>query len=264
MDKKAKKKDTALREHIKARLTRKPNRVIKRSFIEAAMCNHNIVILLMGMLVLLGILGLATMPKQEMPQFTVRQGACVAVYPGATSAEVEERVAKPLENFIFGYKEVNKKKTYTQSKDGMLIAFMELNDYVEDKDAFWSKFKHGLQAFKSSLPSGVIALQAVDDIAETSALLITIESKQKTYRELNTYIDNLKDRPRRIQPPDIRFAARTHHHSPAPEQAVEIWHRTLQDTQRTGASGIHHYKRKSGHGQSNSAYPYHRLLQQRA
>lgn len=198
IDKKAKKKDTALREHIKARLTRKPNRVIKRSFIEAAMCNHNIVILLMGMLVLLGILGLATMPKQEMPQFTVRQGACVAVYPGATSAEVEERVAKPLENFIFGYKEVNKKKTYTQSKDGMLIAFMELNDYVEDKDAFWSKFKHGLQAFKSSLPSGVIALQAVDDIAETSALLITIESKQKTYRELNTYIDNLKDRLRRI------------------------------------------------------------------
>ena len=198
IDKKAKKKDTALREHIKARLTRKPNRVIKRSFIEAAMCNHNIVILLMGILVLLGILGLATMPKQEMPQFTVRQGACVAVYPGATSAEVEERVAKPLENFIFGYKEVNKKKTYTQSKDGMLIAFMELNDYVEDKDAFWSKFKHGLQAFKSSLPSGVIALQAVDDIAETSALLITIESKQKTYRELNTYIDNLKDRLRRI------------------------------------------------------------------
>lgn len=99
-----KKKDTALREHIKARLTRKPNRVIKRSFIEAAMCNHNIVILLMGMLVLLGILGLATMPKQEMPQFTVRQGACVAVYPGATSAEVEERVAKPLENFIFDIK----------------------------------------------------------------------------------------------------------------------------------------------------------------
>ena len=37
--------------------------------------------------------------KQEMPQFTIRQGACVAVYPGATSGEVEERVAKPLENF---------------------------------------------------------------------------------------------------------------------------------------------------------------------
>ena len=192
------KNDTALHDHIKARIIRKPSRVIKRSFIESAMCYHNIVMLLMGILVFLGILGLAIMPKQEMPQFTVRQGACVAIYPGATSEEVEERVAKPLENFIFGYKEVNKKKTYTQSKDGILIVFLELNDNVEDKDAFWSKFKHGLQAFKPQLPSGVLALQAVDDIAETSALLITIESKQKTYRELNTYIDNLKDRLRRI------------------------------------------------------------------
>ena len=191
-------KDTALHDHIKARITRKPNRIIKRSFIESAMCNHNIVMLLMGMLVFVGILGIYIMPKQEMPQFTIRQGACVAVYPGATSDEVEERVAKPLENFIFGYKEVNKKKTYTQSKDGMLIVFLELNDDVEDRDAFWSKFKHGLQAFKASLPSGVLALQAVDDIADTSALLITMESKQKTYRELNTYIDRLKDRLRRI------------------------------------------------------------------
>ena len=190
--------DTALHDHIKARITRTPNRVIKRSFIESAMCYHNIVMLLMGMLVFLGVLGLAIMPKQEMPQFTIRQGAVVAVYPGATSEEVEERVAKPLENFIFGYKEVNKKKTYTQSKDGILIVFLELNDNVDDKDAFWSKFKHGLQAFKAQLPSGVLALQAVDDIADTSALLITIESKQKTYRELNTYIDNLKDRLRRI------------------------------------------------------------------
>lgn len=192
------KQESALRFHIKRRLTRKPNRVIKRSFIESAMCNHNIVLLLVGMLVVLGMTGLAVMPKEEMPQFTVRQGACVAVYPGATSSEVEERVAKPLENFIFGYKEVNKKKTYTQSKDGMLIVFIELNDNVEDRDAFWSKFKHGLQVFKAQLPAGVLALQAVDDIADTSALLITMESKQKTYRELNTYIDDLKDRLRRI------------------------------------------------------------------
>ena len=69
-DTKKPKKDTALRDHIKARITRKPNRIIKRSFIEAAMCNHNIVILLMGMLVFVGMLGICIMPKQEMPQFT--------------------------------------------------------------------------------------------------------------------------------------------------------------------------------------------------
>lgn len=191
-------KDTALRDHIKARITRKPHRLMKRSFIETAMCYHNIVIMLMGMLVVAGIVGLALMPKQEMPEFTIRQGAVVAVVPGATSEEIEQRVAKPLEDFIFGYKEVDRKKTYSQSKDGMLIVFVELNANVDDKDAFWSKFKHGLSAFKAQLPPGVLALQAMDDFADTSALLITIESGQKTYRELRTYLDDLKSRLRKV------------------------------------------------------------------
>ena len=192
------KKDTALHDHIKARITRKPNRLMKRSFIESAMCYHNIVILLMGMLVVMGLAGLVNMPKQEMPVFTIRQGAVVAVCPGSASGEIEQRVTKPLEDFIFGYKEVRKDKTYSQTKDGMTIVYVELNANVEDKDAFWSKFKHGLSAFKAQLPSSVAAVQAVDDIAETSALLITIESGQKTYRELRQYLDDLKSRLRRI------------------------------------------------------------------
>ena len=192
------KKDTALHEHIRARIKRKPNRLMKRSFIESAMCYHNIILLLMGMLVFMGLAGIVNMPKQEMPVFTVRQGAVVAVCPGSTSQEIEERVTKPLEDFVFGYKEVRKDKTYSQTKDGMAIVYVELNADIEDKDAFWSKFKHGLSAFKMQLPSSVAAVQAVDDIAETSALLITIESGQKTYRELRGYLNDLKSRLRRI------------------------------------------------------------------
>ena len=191
-------KDTALHDHIRARIKRKPNRMMKRSFIESAMCYHNIVLLLMGLLVIMGLAGLVNMPKQEMPVFTIRQGAVVAVCPGSTSAEIEQRVTKPLEDFVFGYKEVNKSKTYSNTKDGMTIVYIELNADIEDKDAFWSKFKHGLSAFKMQLPSSVAAVQAVDDIAETSALLITIDSGQKTYRELRQYLDDLKSRLRRI------------------------------------------------------------------
>ena len=192
-------KDTALHDHIRARIKRKPNRLMKRSFIESAMCYHNIVILLMGMLVVMGLAGLVNMPKQEMPVFTIRQGAVVAVCPGSTSDEIEERVTKPLEDFVFGYKEVCKKKTYSQTKDGMTIVYVELNADINDKDAFWSKFKHGLSAFKMQLPSSVAAVQAIDDIAETSALLITIESGQKTYREMRQYLDDLKSRLRSIE-----------------------------------------------------------------
>ena len=88
--------------------------------IEGAMHYHKIVLLIVAILVLIGIYGLYKMPKQEFPTFTIRQGAVVAVYPGATSYELEERVTKPLEDFIFSYKEINKKKTYSQSQDGVV------------------------------------------------------------------------------------------------------------------------------------------------
>lgn len=170
----------------------------KKDFIESAMQYHKIVLLIVGMLVLVGVYGLCRMPKQEMPEITIRQGMVVAVYPGTTSEEVEERLSKPLENFVFGYKEVNKKKTYSVSKDGMSLIFIELNDNVEDRDAFWSKFKHGLSAVKSQLPSGVLSVQAIDDVGDTSSLLITLESEQKTYRELEKYLEALEDKLRKI------------------------------------------------------------------
>jgi Cation/multidrug efflux pump len=138
------------------------------------------------------------MPKQEFPVFTIRQGLVIGVYPGATSAEVEEQLAKPLEKFIFTYKEVKKKKTYSTSKDGMVIVNVELNDDVKNKDEFWSKFKHGLEGFKMQLPSGVLALMANDDFGDTSAILITLESEDKTYRELEKYLEELQNRLRRI------------------------------------------------------------------
>ena len=169
-----------------------------KKFIDSAFGYHKIVILIVAMMVVIGIFGLINMPKQEIPEIVIRQGAVVAVYPGATSEDVEERVSKPLENYVFQFKEVDKEKTYSQSKDGLSIVFVELNDNIKDKDAFWAKLKLGLQTFKSQLPSGVVALQAQDDIGDTSSLLITLDSEDKTYRELEKYLERLEDRLRKI------------------------------------------------------------------
>lgn len=168
-------------------------------FIESAMRYHRIMLLVVGLLVILGIYGLTVMPKQEFPPFTIRQGLIAGVYPGATTEEVEEQLAKPLERFLFTYKEVNKAKTYTQSQDGMVYMMVELNDDVHNKDEVWSKIKHGVADFKLQLPSGVLALVVNDDFGDTSALLISLQSESKTYRELEHYLDDLEGRLRRIE-----------------------------------------------------------------
>ena len=159
---------------------------------------RQIIILLVSCMVALGIYGLANINKNEFPDFTIRQGIVVAVYPGVTAQEMEEQVTKPLEKYIFTYKEVKKEKTISYSKDGLCIIQMELNDELTDKDGFWSKFKHGVQGFKNELPDGVLAIQVNDDFGDTSALLLAMESKDKTYRELNDYMNTLIDSLRMI------------------------------------------------------------------
>ncbi|MBQ8485980.1 MAG: efflux RND transporter permease subunit [Bacteroidaceae bacterium] len=160
--------------------------------------HYSISLLIIGILFVMGIYGMYVMPKDEFPHSTIRQGVVVAVYPGATSEEVEEQVARPLERYLFTYGEVNRIKTTTTSQNGMCIVMVKLNDDVDNKDEVWSKIKHGLNNFKSQLPTGVLAIVVNDDFGNTSALLIAIESSQRSYRELKQYSDDLGDRLRRI------------------------------------------------------------------
>ena len=160
--------------------------------------HYPITLLIIGIFFVLGIFGMYEMPKDEFPHAIIRQGVVVAVYPGATTEEVEQQVARPLERYLFTYGEVNRVKTTTTSQNGMCIVMVRLNDDVNNKDEVWSKIKHGLNGFKSQLPSGVLAIVVNDDFGNTSALLIAIESDQRSYRELKEYSDELGDRLRRI------------------------------------------------------------------
>ena len=164
-----------------------------------SMRNFRITFLLVGCLFVFGIYGLVRIPKQEFPEYTIRQGVVVGIYPGATSEEVEEQLAEPLEQFLMTYKEVKRPKTTSTSQNGMCYVMVELEDDVNDKDEVWSKIKHGLASFKMQLPSGVAALVVNDDFGDTSALLITLESDTRSYRELKGYMDDLSDRLRRIE-----------------------------------------------------------------
>lgn len=170
----------------------------KRNIVEWAMHYRQIIILVTCCLVAFGVYSLPQMQKNEFPDFTIRQGIVIAAAPGNTVDEMVEQVTKPLEDYIFTYKEVKKEKTFSTTRDGLVFIQVELVDELNNKDEFWSKFKHGIAAFKSQLPQNVLAVQVMDDFGDTSAMLLTMESKDKTYRELSDYMDNLKDRLRNV------------------------------------------------------------------
>jgi multidrug efflux pump subunit AcrB len=163
-----------------------------------ALDNRSIIYLVVGLLFAAGIYSLVEIPKQEMPEFVIRQGVVIGVYPGANSLDVEQQLTGPLEKYLFTFSEVNREKTHSKSKDGMSYIFVELADDVKDKNVVWSKIKHGINTFKSSLPSGVLAVIANDNFADVASVLVTLESEDKTYRELDGYFDGLENRLRAI------------------------------------------------------------------
>ncbi|MDE6370747.1 MAG: efflux RND transporter permease subunit [Duncaniella sp.] len=157
------------------------------------------VILLVCVLIAFGIYALKVMDKNEFPSFTIREGVVAAVYPGATVEQIEKEVLKPLEDYVFSYKEVSKKNTHSQITAGMLIIFVELDNDVDNTDEFWNEFKIGMDQVKLKLPPGVLGVETLSNFGDTSALLITMQSEDKTYRELGEYMDNLKDRLRTVE-----------------------------------------------------------------
>lgn len=148
--------------------------------------------------VVAGIAGLGKMNKDEYPTFQITQGLVAGVYPGATAAEVEEQLTRPLEETLFSFKEVNRASTKSVTKDGICYIYVDLNCKQSRKDEVWSKVKLGLQAKKLSLPAGVLAVAVMDDFSAVSSLLIALESSDKGYTELSGYADELCVRLRKI------------------------------------------------------------------
>ena len=172
----------------------------KPNHIESAMRYHSLIYTIVGVLVVFGFFALDKMKKDEFPQVTIRQGVVAAVYPGATAQEVEEQVAKPIEQYLFTFKEIDKQNTYSISKDGMCYVFAALSPKVMNSNEAWSKIRGGVSLFKQmQLPSGLLAVAIIDDFGNTSSILLAIESTERTPRELEDYAEQICDQLRDIE-----------------------------------------------------------------
>lgn len=170
----------------------------KRTLIETLLCHKQLIIAGTTLLVLFGIVALTQMPRDEFPEFKIRQGLIIGIFPGASSQQVEEQLTKKVENYLFQYEAVDKKKTHSISKENFMVIYVEVQKKEKEPKLFWAKLRHGLNELKEQLPSGVMTLTADDDFGNTSAVLMAVESETKTYKELEKYIEQFEDGVRKI------------------------------------------------------------------
>lgn len=169
------------------------------NFVKTSLKHRQVTLTVLIMVFVVGVYSLLTMPRREDPKLTVPGGLLIAYYPGATAAQVEEQVTKKLEQYLFQYEEVLKAKTYSTTRDGVVVVNVWLNDNVKKPEIFWSKLRHQLLISKQiDLPKGVVGPIVNSDFGDTEAMLISIESNDATYTQLNEYAKQLEDNIRTV------------------------------------------------------------------
>jgi multidrug efflux pump subunit AcrB len=169
------------------------------NIIKASLKYKHVTLSVLLMLFAIGIDSLLHMPRREDPKITIRQGLVVAWFPGANSLQVEDQVTKKLEQYLFQYEEVDKSKTYSTTRDGVVVVNVELTESVKQPDIFWSKLRHQLLISKQiDLPEGVQGPVVNSDFGDTEALIIGLESNSESYEALKRYAQRLEDYLRRL------------------------------------------------------------------
>jgi multidrug efflux pump subunit AcrB len=161
--------------------------------VRAALRYPQVTLVLSGMLFVGGLYTLFTMPRREDPKITIRTGIVAAVYPGATVGEVEDQVTRKIEERLFRFEEVRREKTFSTSRNGMVIINVELNKSVKDPDEFWSKLRLDMAQLKATgLPAGVLGPMVDSDFGDTVAVLIAVHGGHYGPRELKDYAQTVE------------------------------------------------------------------------
>ena len=160
----------------------------------------SVTLILTAMIVIVGIHAFLKMQRTEDPTITIRTGIVAAMYPGATSEQVEKQVTKTLEKHIFKFPEVRKEKTYSTSRPGVVVINVELEDNVKNSDQFWAKLRHEMNLTRNTeLPAEVRGPVVNSDFGDTVAMLVAVHGKRYGYRELRDFADKIHDEMRTVR-----------------------------------------------------------------
>lgn len=164
------------------------------NFTQYTMHNHRLVVFFLMLLIGSGIASMWMMPKQEFPEFKMTNALLVAVYPGASAEEVEKQLTNKLEEYLLSFNEIKSEELNSTSSDGIATVKLVLTEEAsKDPNAVWGRIRDGLPLLqKTVLPTGVLGVAILDRFGDAAAELIVIDSKDKSYRELDEYASQLK------------------------------------------------------------------------
>ncbi len=165
-----------------------------RRFIEFFVHNRSFTAILFVALLAAGLQSLLTMPRGEDPEVNFPTFTVVAVYPGASPADIEDQVLQPLEK---RFNELdNIKKINSTADDGLALVQVEYDFGVSPDDKYQEMVRE-VNAARAELPNGLQSLQSLEvkrfQSSDVNIYQYALLGPNASYQELELWAEKLQD-----------------------------------------------------------------------
>jgi len=171
-----------------------------RSFVK----NGRLMSLVITLLVVAGLGALTNLPRTEDPRITNRIASVITQFPGASAERVEVLVSEKIEQKLRKLPEIN--LLTSNSRAGISIVQVKLQDEVTDTKPIWSRVRDLLNDLSPSLPSGTLTPILEDDRGYAYTQIISLNwqgSEVPNIAILGRYANELQNQLKLVHGTDI-------------------------------------------------------------
>jgi multidrug efflux pump subunit AcrB len=131
-------------------------------------------------------------PSQEEPTIPIREAVAYALYPGMATRQMEDLVARPMEERIRELSEV--KKIQTRVRTGMVLVTVTLDDRYTHLQPIWQRLRAKMRDAETALPAGTQGPFVDDDYGRVAVASIAFTAPGFSPREIRDSVKHFRDR----------------------------------------------------------------------
>ena len=142
------------------------------------------------LLVVLGISALINIPKAVDAHFPIPAVNIIAIQPGADAQEMEETVAKPIEDVLQGLDDIV--EVQSTSTDGGTVINVEFSEWSGDVDGYFDDVVREVSAIRDELPAELQKLEYRKiRTTEAAVMQVALISETASWRRMEKYADDM-------------------------------------------------------------------------
>jgi multidrug efflux pump subunit AcrB len=163
---------------------------------ESAVKNFQFTIVVFLLLVAVGIYSFLRIPQAEDPEFPISIFPIIAIYPGASPADIEQLVVDKVETSLNELEDIVRIKS--EIKDGVAVIVIEFSSDT-DPDKKYDEILRQINSIRASLPQDLYSIETLKiQAGNTNIIQSALVSDSADYKELRKYAEELKDEIRAV------------------------------------------------------------------